>query len=170
MDTPATRLPPAPNIAVIAIQQLDISPSTVPSEGRPMQLRQRTRRTATTESFANNAVMTNNTTGEVLDRSPFQRLDGMSPRQMESIQPPPASSISHKRARTVSQRYTYTDTVPNTEETSFAKTIEAARMGAILHERRTRRGAASTMSSQSSDACEDFDTTLTTPTPIEVDP
>ena len=89
---------------------------------------------------------------------------------MESIQPPPASSISHKRARTVSQRYTYTDTVPNTEETSFAKTIEAARTGAILHERRTRRGAASTMSSQSSDACEDFDTTSTTPTPMEVDP
>lgn len=170
VDMPATRLPPAPNVAVIATQQLDISPSTVPSEGRPMQPRQRTRRTAITESSANNAVTTNNTTGEVLDRSSFQRLDGMSPRQMESLQPPPASSISHKRARTVSQRYTYTDTVPNTEETSFAKTIEAARTGAILHERRTRRGAASTMSSQSSDACEDFDTTSTTPTPMEVDP
>lgn len=169
VDMPATRLPPAQNIAISASPQLDIRQSTMPPEGRPTQLPQRNRRAATTESLSHNAATTANTTGKATDWSPTQRLDVTSPQHMGTVQPPPALSISHKRARTASQRYIYTEITPSTEETTFAERIEAARTGAIWHKRRTRRSAASAMCSQSSDTREDSETTSTTTTPMEVD-
>lgn len=169
VNMPVTRLFPAGNVAASTTQQLNISLATLPPEERPTQPRPRKRQTASMDSFTNNAVTTNNTTGDARERLSTQRLDVTSPIQMEIVQPPPTSSISHKRARTVAQRYTYTDTAPNTEETTFAKRIEAAGTGAILNKRRTRRGAAFATSSQASDTCEGSETTSTPTTPMEVD-
>ena len=169
VNTPVTRLPLARNVVPNAMQQLNISPPTeAPQEG-PTQLRQRKRRTSTTTTLTLNPLAADNTTSEVVNLPSTQRLNSTSSAQMEIVPSPSGSRGRHKRARTLSQRYTYTDAAPNTAETTFAKTIEAARMGEALGARRTKRGAASTMASQSSEACEDSDTTSTTPTPMEVD-
>ena len=169
VDTPVIRLPLASNIVPNATQQLDTSPPTEASQERPRQSHQRKRRTSTTTTLTLNPLAADHTTGIAVNLPLTQILNSTSSAQMRIA--PSSSDLRgrHKRARTLSQRYTYTDTVPNTAETTFAKTIEAARMGEALGVRRTRRGAASTMGSQSSDACEDSDTPSTTPTPMEVD-
>ena len=163
--TSATGPPPARIAVTSATQELGISQSTAPPEGRPSQPRQRKRRNTTTDTPSNAA---GNNTGEEMDLSQTQRLNSTSPRQMEVVQPPPASSEANKRLRRGSQWYTTTQE-PNTAETTFAKTIEDARMGGTLGARKTRGGAASTMGSQSSDTCEGSDTLSTTPMPMEVD-
>lgn len=169
VETPMTRLPLARNVVPNATQQLDTSPSTEASQERPTQPRQRKRRTSTPTTSAHNHLADGNTTGEAVNLPSTQIPNSTSSAQMEIIPSTPDLRGRHKRARTLSQRYTYTDAAPNTAETTFAKTIEAARMGEVLGIRRARQGAAFTMRSQSSEACEDSDTTSITPTPMEVD-
>ena len=164
VDMPATKLPPPQTIRTSASLELDNRPSITPTEEGLTQPPQKNRRAATLKSLSHNATMTANTSGESMDRRLTPRLDATSPRPIETVQQPPAPSISYKRARTASQRYTYSKITPSTEETTFAERIEAARTDATWHERRTRRSTATAMCSQSSEICEDSETT-----PMEVD-
>lgn len=162
MDTPATRQPPVQNTEPRESPHLDSrSPTMIPVE-RPTQLSQGNRRVAITESLSHNGLMTADTISEATDGSLTQR-------HIDTAQPRSAPHISHKRARTAPQRYIYTKITPSTEETTFAETIEAAKTDAIWHERRTRRGTASAMCSQSSDTRKDLETISTTTTPMELD-
>ena len=162
VDMPATGLPSVQDTGSRVSPHLDNRSPTMPPEERPIQLSQSNRRVVTAESPSHNAMMTANTTSEVMDRP-------LTPRHIDTAQPRPAPRISLKRAWTALQRSIYTKITPITEETTFAETVEAAKTDAIWHERRTRRSTTSAMCSQSGKTRKDPETISTTTTPMELD-
>ena len=79
---------------------------------------------------------------------------------------------TQRRARKVSKRYIYFNTIPHTAETAFAETVEAARSTQTSHNRSSRRSTAPTSysESQAHDINKDTDMTETgtTPAPEEL--